>query len=292
MAKKKAPIELAVPGRQQVRDMVKAGQHPNGTVILEQMFATLLGSQTAGVAMAEKILKRVKSRVTGVLGAGAMGVAFQLENGRVLKLTRDHDELEAAQVLMSKRHPNVIRFYDVFIARNGLGTGIVVRGSVDQNVAQLARTMPDFLDLAKALNKATEMATAFQPGWPDQFRITRKSLHEGMKVYLEELVSAYRSLTFPAPRSTATMQVLADTIAGVGFLLKCGVYGFDFHAGNIGVVASEVGERRGVVYDIGITSSRARKGIDTERVTLEDIMPVFGRMVKEAGRNPIPTVRV
>jgi len=293
MPKKKTPIDLAVPGRQQVLEMMKAGQYLDATSLLVGMFATLLGGQIAGAAMVEKILKRVGSRVTGVLGAGAMGVAFQLDNGRVLKLTRDRDELEAAQALMSKKHPNVVRFYDVFIARNGIGTGIVVRGSVDQNVARLARTMPDFLDLAKALGEATAKATNSMPldrmGHPS---LTRKSLKEGMGVWLDYLSNVV--IPDVGERYMDARQVLDDAIAGVEFIMARGVYGFDFHAGNIGVVMDEVGSMRGVVYDIGITSSRARAGadIDTERVTLEDILPAFGRMVASTKKNPIPTVRV
>jgi hypothetical protein len=297
VAKKKGRIELAVPGRGQIRDMLGEGKVLDPAVMLVGIFATLLGSRVAGQAMAEKVLKRVGSTVVRVLGTGAMGVAFLLESGRVLKLTRDHNELEAAQALMRKRHPNITRFYDVFIARNGLGTGVIVRGSVDQNVGLLARTMPEFLPLAKALREATDRAAEVVTG-------SRRSLYQAMNRWIGFLKDALEGVEVePGVRLTirdeygnaltpAVRGVLGDAIAGAEFLRECGIFGFDFHAGNVGVVMGEVGAMRGVIYDIGLTSSRARRGIDTERVTLEDILPTFGRMVAEVKKNPIPTVRV
>jgi hypothetical protein len=290
MAKKKTKdaVDLVMPGRSQIQSEIVAGHVFDAGKLLINIFSNLLGGLAAGQALTQKVLKRVGSRPTSVLGVGAMGVAFSLDSGRVLKLTRDRDEVEAAQALRDRHHPNVTRFYDTFIARNGVGIGIVVRGAVDQNVARLGKTMPEFFDLGRILNRATGMATAVQPqDSMGRWKITRKSLQKGMEVYLEALRPPYI-----APVMARSAQVLADTIEGVGFIKKCGVYGFDFHAGNIGVVMDEVGSMRGVVYDIGITSSRARKGVDVERVGIEDILPVFGQMVAAARKNPLPTVRV
>jgi hypothetical protein len=253
--------------------------------------------------MTEKVLDRVGSRPVGVLGTGAMGIAFQLEDGRVLKLTRDHDELEAAQALMSKSHPNMVRFYDVFIARNGIGTGVIVRGSVDMNVASLARENAAFLPLAKALLTATRRASdlfyparvpASQGGWGapgstiEPLDVNRKNLKLAMGVWVDTLKNATLKDDFGGDSPSLAHKYKNDAIAGAMFLRKCGVYGFDFHAGNVGIVAED-GVTRGVIYDIGLTSSRARRGIDAERVTLTDILPAFGRMVPK--KNPIPEVR-
>jgi hypothetical protein len=202
----------------------------------------------------------------------------------VLKLTRDRDELEAAQVLVDKRNPNVIRFYDVFIARNGHGVGVIVRGRVDHSVGKLSQysEMLDFVPLKQLLTRATDKA-AFQ--LPEGKEPSRKDLLRAMEVWLDYLSN------FTPPPTTRAQAILNDAVAGVEFLKGCGVYGFDFHAGNVGVVTDAAGMMHGVIYDIGLTSSRARRGIDTERVTLEEILPVFGRMVSGAKKNPIPTVR-
>jgi hypothetical protein len=63
-------------------------------------------------------LNKIGYEIGSMLGSGTKGSAYQLSNGRVLKVTTDVTEAEASAVLIGKSLKNVINVFKVFMFKN------------------------------------------------------------------------------------------------------------------------------------------------------------------------------
>jgi len=93
------------------------------------------------VEFAPAISKRIKGSVTKKLGSGDCGVAYKLDNGKVLKLTDDATEASASKIIMNAGNtcPNIVHIYDVFQLGDLYFYGIVLE--------ELEKTPSMFKDL-------------------------------------------------------------------------------------------------------------------------------------------------
>jgi hypothetical protein len=73
------------------------------------------GYRADGFFHNEEMLEKLQSRfnVVGVLGEGSYGIAFELADGKVLKLTSDKSELEAARALKNDKYGPFVDVYEI-----------------------------------------------------------------------------------------------------------------------------------------------------------------------------------
>src|SRR5665213_2596176 len=64
--------------------------------------------------IATTLQKKFKATIVHPIGQGDSGVAYQLSNGDVLKVTTNDKEGQVAQWLLSHPHRNFVRFKDVW----------------------------------------------------------------------------------------------------------------------------------------------------------------------------------
>ena len=93
------------------------------------------------VGYEKAIGKRVNGKATDILGSGSRGIAFKLDNGKVLKLTDDATEASASKIIMNAGNtcPNIVHIYDVFQLGDLYFYGIVLE--------ELEKTPSMFKDL-------------------------------------------------------------------------------------------------------------------------------------------------
>lgn len=73
------------------------------------------GGQQADYYFTDKMLEKLQSRfnIVNVLGEGSFGIAFELADGKVLKLTKDKEELEAARMLKEDKYGPFVDIYEI-----------------------------------------------------------------------------------------------------------------------------------------------------------------------------------
>lgn len=93
-----------------------------------------------GPRIVDEILRRVGEEPVVVLGYGAMGVAYGLPSGRVLKVTSDEGELRALNRLRGLDKRNLIRVFDAFQVSSKMGPmGVIVREDAGEIIDEAAR---------------------------------------------------------------------------------------------------------------------------------------------------------
>jgi len=67
-----------------------------------------------GIGRIDKYLKEpyINNKINDYIGAGSYGIAYQLDNGNVLKVTTEKDEFKNSQKLMSNPCPGVVNVFN------------------------------------------------------------------------------------------------------------------------------------------------------------------------------------
>lgn len=270
--------ELVVPLRDVAKAQIRSGERVDGAQFLRVSLSMLLSSPRAGEALAKKVVNRAGARPLEVLGVGLMGVAIRLSNGTVLKLTRDLNEVLSAAVIMSKKpHPNVVRFKDVFVASAGgmMATGVIVREAVATTLLNVGASLTErgadpsnpIVMLTRLVNEAARVAAKYAPEGGSTGLEARREMKEAAEVYLLK-VDGERGAS---PEAERVRQGIVD---GMKALMKMGVYGYDFHAGNIGLNPEGDGQlTHAVIYDIGLSSVPERR-LESVKVGMADLNPI------------------
>lgn len=95
--------------------------------------------------------------IVRALGWGRYGAAYQLEDGNVLKITTDPQELICINKLAKVEHPNIAEVYDagVFFQQGGSVLGYYIREPLDDIHYSRRIGFEDFKQLARQIEEDT-----------------------------------------------------------------------------------------------------------------------------------------
>lgn len=195
--------------------------------------------EAVGQSLYRKISRRVgEDPIETEIGRGVQGVAYELSDGSVLKVTSDVSELRAATVMMGIDHPNVVKIQDAFVVKAGKkAVGVIVRDFV--------RKVLDKALWADAMNSAIrnsiDSASDVYDSW--RFREQKDPLFSIKKAngYLLDLLR-YEVRHYPE---------LQQVVSGIEALFAAGIYSIDYEPTNIGVDEDLHGQDQLVIFDVG-----------------------------------------
>jgi hypothetical protein len=180
-----------------------------------------------------------------LLGGGSYGTAAATQDrgGEVLKLTTDTSEVQAATVLHgvpAERYPkNVVRITGAWFLRKikveALTSfhpdGREITGSVRIGLIRMERVHPlEDMQAAHGLANWTRYVKHKFKVWPWQLKgISREKQRERMLAAGQEMERMLMQLW-----NDQHDQIARDVARGIGQLRAEGIYGTDFHGGNVG----------------------------------------------------------
>lgn len=199
--------------------------------VLEQAFG-----KHEGLEIYKSIVERVGIEPGEALGHGQRGVVYDLGAGRVLKLTEDAGEMEAAAIISRNPYSNLVRIYDAFVICDGQrGVGAIVREWVGS-------ALDDLEDL-KGFSDSLAMATMHAE---DAFH---DKIDEGLPAdaalagAVEDLVAYIEGIGIGPQQE----KIERGIRAGIEALAARGIFGIDFAGRNIAVDDSG----NAVIFDLG-----------------------------------------
>lgn len=187
---------------------------------------------------AEKLLKKgvdISSMIE--LGAGSFGVAFDIGNQKVFKVTGDKSEAQASFSLIDKTYPNIVKVYDVFKFQDSRFYGLILEKLTPLTVSEKFR----FRDAVEGLHEVLEVNRG-------AFVDLKGSDWLSFKDYIMQEASENRTedIAETALYELEHFEVdkMADDLhsAGVAFL--------DYHAGNVMKKGSKF-----VITDLGVSQT-------------------------------------
>jgi hypothetical protein len=193
-------------------------------------------------------LRRLGITQAAVLGAGSFGTAARLPDGRVVKITSDPSEVQAAAVLMGKKLAHIVAFYGAWFVEGvkvevGVGWNgekqeeILATHRVGIVISQYVEPMKhdgNFFRLSTLVRDYTEKKEIFPLGPKRQ---ARKVLYEA-SIGLERLLRR---------------EGYVDVARALAELRGEGIYAIDAHGGNVGYDYSSPPWRLRM-FDIGASS--------------------------------------
>jgi len=232
-------------------------------------------------------------QIEDVLGSGSFGAAASLDQDRVLKLTSDPQEVQAATNIWRNFEQGVIlqhvaRIYGAWYLSNYLifnqtakqrtRLGMVILERMDE-----VKTALDWR-VAHSLRDVVERIKFKFKVWPNELqKITRAEARSRLSAAASELIILLESQAkYMLKKDPIDFKEVADQFnqiaLGIKELFKLGIYGVDVHPGNIG--KSQDGVIK--IFDIGVSSSpktspRVVKNPDEQPYweSLEDNVPVL-----------------
>ena len=199
-----------------------------------------------------------------VLGSGSYGTAVALPDGRVLKLTSDTTETQAAYWLRQKNLPHVVRIDAAWFIRGVRAKAIIAvnqdnkpirfqRGAV--GIVLMERLTP--LPRGPSRQGLTKTVFTFKDYYklhPDQIkkmgpsraRIALQEASEKLEAVLRD------NAQYLATKGDAAGAALASGVAdGLAETRAVGVYAIDVHGGNVGTDGAGTYK----IFDLGTSSS-------------------------------------
>ena len=177
------------------------------------------------------------------LGQGTFGVAYDIGDGKVLKITRDKLEAITSHTLVGKSYPSIVKIFDVFKFKDGGAKPYY--GLIQEKLTKLTNTEKDAFDVAVImLYEVLGLSSNGAPGrafvdlkgsdWDSWKDFIREEAQEGGNQDIAE--DALDGL------ESVGMKDIADDLhaAGVKFL--------DYHVGNIMKRGSQF-----VIIDLGLS---------------------------------------
>lgn len=210
-----------------------------------------------GDAIGEVVVLRVGQEPGKYLGSGAKGAVYALGQGRVLKVTMDGGEIQAAAHLIGVRHPNLSLVHDVFVVTDGgKGVGIIVRDAIDTTLNRFNRETAEQVDVImdEVLESTTEKLDPEGSGLLD--------IHPAL---LEEEVGRMIGL-LREEGCDVDENIFLDMADAFRTLKHYGILGIDFDSKNVGIVKKP--KPHAVIFDYGMTKSPS---VEVEVVSLESL---------------------
>ena len=199
-----------------------------------------------------------------VLGSGSFGTAVALPDGRVLKLTSDTTETQAAYWLRQKNLPHVVRIDAAWFIRGVRAKAIIAvnqdnqpirfqRGAV--GIVLMERLTP--LPRGPSRQGLTKTVFTFKDYYklhPDQIKKMGPSrARVALREASEKLEAVLRdNADYLTQRGDAAGAALASGVAdGLAETRAVGVYAIDVHGGNVGTDGAGTYK----IFDLGTSSS-------------------------------------
>ena len=206
--------------------------------MLENLKKNTNFEQVAGIKIPD--LHKVK-----VLGSGYYGVAFDIGGGKVLKLTKDKAERNAASLIAGKRLKGVYKIFGVYNwAKTDLVTFIVTE-KVTMNESKARQVIRAVEDVTRAFVQVSSKTSVVvgspsSSGWNSskaEWTKFKKDVAEGKHSdYLGAKIK--------------TIELAEGIIQGFMSLDKAGIFWADLHAGNVAFRGGKA-----VIIDMGHSKS-------------------------------------
>lgn len=195
------------------------------------------------------IIKRnfKKTEFDDVMGLGNFGVAFILNNGKILKITGDQTEINAASIILKNPRKNIVKIYNVKITEQKfyhrlskskkINIGFILEEFVPYGLHEI---------IGKILDKIVKQVK-------NKFKITNKIktrtiMQKATKHLINKLYQAGEEHYFDE---------IIQVADGVDQLYKLGIYYVDPHSENI--LETEKGVFK--IIDLGFNSALKSKSI-------------------------------
>ena len=191
-----------------------------------------------------------------ILGSGAFGTACAMDDGRVLKLTSDPTETQAAFVLTGKNLPHVVRMYGSWFVRGvRINAVVAIRGGgpfdfgpvkktrrkwpMGINIVERVQPLSHDWEAARGLSMTVQDYKREHHLWPEQIaRMGHERARQALKEASEGLEQTLRETSHDLTRSrhTADAKLATDVADALQETRAQGVYAIDVHGGNVGSV--------------------------------------------------------
>jgi hypothetical protein len=179
---------------------------------------------------------RVGQDIGPSIGTGHHGSAYDLGDGRVLKVTTDEKEFKAMSILRGMNHPNITQVHDTFVLRtpprerrdevNANMAYFIVRGRTGPILADI----PEHERLSRAIREIGLMVS--------------QNYYGDLRFSMEAEIYDWKSLR--KRFKGKERKILDGVIAAAEALHDAGIYTIDIHPKNIGMV-----DGRPVLFDVG-----------------------------------------
>jgi len=184
----------------------------------------------------EKAVRRIGEEPFDMLGRGGWGIAYRLPSGRVLKVTRDWDELDAAAALQAAGHPNVVGIHDVFlVGADRDAVAFVVRDAVEATIEEFDP------GASAAIEAASDLA---DEAYQRELRVSGDRRQAAQRAQVEFLM-----MLADEAQQTGN-PLLWDIVEAVRHMRALSLHGFGLRGRNVGVLGTDR-EPRAVVFDFG-----------------------------------------
>lgn len=178
------------------------------------------------------------------LGSGTMGVAYDIGNGKVLKITNDPREAKASGILVGKDIPNIVKIYDLWKFPNANYYGIIIEKLLpfDDNEAKQVTYLIQQLGI-KSKQEADYLGIDqkyFATGFPGLLAASDGSFTKAQLLLAKLLAKRFYGQPNAEQLKNEAIQrfqALMNQYKMVDLfrsLKALGIKFFDFHGGNMG----------------------------------------------------------
>ncbi len=155
-----------------------------------------------------------------LLGSGGMGSAFEIKNGKVLKVTIDDSEAKAMNIVKNYPHPNIVKVNRVFKVKGNN------RYFIDQ---EKLLPIPKEFKFGKAETLEIFYSFASQKLKKMNVKDAIKKTQEDFKEYDENHIKKEKWFN----SNKEAQKLILDTLKATKHLQQLGINFQDFHMGNI-----------------------------------------------------------
>ncbi len=191
-----------------------------------------------------------------ILGSGAFGTACAMDDGRVLKLTSDPTETQAAYILTGKNLPHVVRMYGSWFVRGvRINAVLAIRGGgpfefgpvkktrrkwpMGINIVERVQPLSHDWEAARGLSMTVRDYKREHDLWPEQIaKMGHERARQALKEASEGLEKTLRETADDLTRSNhvGDAKLANDVADALRETREQGVYAVDVHGGNVGSV--------------------------------------------------------
>lgn len=225
----------------------------------DQKIVVVLGDKKIReiVDNSENIIRAIGGKLIQKLGQGSYGIAYRLNNGKVVKFTGDPEEANTSNELIKSTNKHVIQIYDVLKIKLKIGESIyaIIEEELNTNIDM------------------SELIDDFNDAWMKEYpKLEGKRFYAFLDAYLEEeeyellsqrakeLVSKYSSL------GQKHIKFVEDIISAFKYLSSKQIIWRDLHSGNVGKRGDDY-----VIFDFGLSKSfggEVKKTVEENKLKL------------------------
>lgn len=201
-----------------------------------------------------------------VLGVGTHGTAFELPDGKVLKITNDFKEASAAAALLGKNVKNIVNFYDAWQFGD---TGIF--GILQEKVEQLSSSEGEAFNKALIATAAPLWIKRAGGSWDTVKKLTKQHIVDSVKKKFKNNLNSPEAQQFV--KNINEQWNLLVSKYGIKDMFETlnalGIEFHDYHAGNM----MQRNDGTIVLIDLGISNVKGNGKLKTMTESIIDRWP-------------------